>query len=276
VAEADGTLHALGSTYSRENDALYEGLSRAGIRLVTLAPVLRHGVFPLVEIVQSLMDMGEWGMNAPVEIEFAVNLDASRGRPKEFGFLQMRPLALSREWEELEIEAERERLVCRCGSVMGNGKIDTVRDIVVVAPDRFERARSAEVAQELAQINARMHAAGTPYVLLGVGRWGSRDPWLGVPVTWDQISGARAIVESGFRDIHVTPSQGSHFFQNIVSFNVGYFSVNPGQGDDFVDWAWLAAQPAVHETPFVRHLRFDAPVVVKMNGKKNQGVILKP
>jgi hypothetical protein len=159
---------------------------------------------------------------------------------------------------------------------MGNGKVDTVRDLVVVAPDRFERGKSAEVAQHLAQLNAELRAAGVSYVLIGAGRWGSRDPWLGVPVTWDQISGARAIVEAGFRDIHVTPSQGSHFFQNIVSFNVGYFTVNPGHDDDFVDWDWLAAQAAVRDTPFVRHLRFDSPIIVKMNGRKNQGVILKP
>jgi hypothetical protein len=215
-------------------------------------------------------------MNAPVEIEFAVSLQASRGHPREFAFLQMRPLALSREWEELELEDDRAGLICRSSSVMGNGKIDAVRDLIVVDPDRFERGKSLDVAQHLAQLNGEMRAANVPYILLGVGRWGSRDPWLGVPVTWEQISGARAIVEAGFRDIHVTPSQGSHFFQNIVSFNVGYFTVNPGQGDDFVDWEWLAARPAVRETAFVRHLRFDAPIVVKMNGKKNQGVILKP
>jgi hypothetical protein len=222
------------------------------------------------------MDMGEWGMNAPVEIEFAVNLDRSRGRAREFAFLQMRPLALSREGEALDVDGLDAELICRSGSVMGNGKIDTVRDLVVVAPDRFDRGKSAEVAQELAQLNATLQAAGTPYVLIGVGRWGSRDPWLGVPVTWEQISGARAIVETSFRDLHVTPSQGSHFFQNIVSFNVGYFTLNPGVGGDFIDWGWLAAQRAVGETAFVRHLRFDAPIVVKMNGKKNQGVILKP
>jgi CheY-like chemotaxis protein len=276
IAEADGVLHAMASTYSRENDALYDGLSRLGTRVVTFAPMLKHEVFPLADVVQALMDMGEWGMNAPVEIEFAVNLDSARGRPREFAFLQMRPLALSREGEELDVEGLDAELICRSGSVMGNGKIDSVRDLVVVAPDRFDRGKSTEVAQEVAQLNAAMQAAGTPYVLIGVGRWGSRDPWLGVPVTWEQISGARAIVEASFRDLHVTPSQGSHFFQNIVSFNVGYFTLNPGVGGDRIDWEWLASQRAERETAFVRHLRFDRPVVVKMNGKRNQGVILKP
>jgi CheY-like chemotaxis protein len=277
TAEADGTLHAVGSTYSRENDAIYEGLSRPGVRLVSFAPILRHGTFPLPEIVTALMDMGKWGMNAPVEIEFAVNLHVPRGARKRFAFLQMRPLALSREWEELQLgDVETERLICRSANVLGNGKIDTVRDLVVVGAESFDRGRSADAAQQIAQFNAALQAEGVPYLLIGVGRWGSRDPWLGVPVNWDQISGARVIVEAGFRDLHVTPSQGSHFFQNIVSFNVGYFTVNPGVGDDFVDWEWLASRPSVRETSYVRHLRFEEPVVIKMNGKRNQGVILKP
>jgi hypothetical protein len=132
------------------------------------------------------------------------------------------------------------------------------------------------VAQELARINGRLSSEGVAYLLIGVGRWGSRDPWLGIPVAWDQISGARAIVEAGFRDMRVTPSQGTHFFQNITSFDVGYFTVNPDAGDGFVDWEWLAAQPASLTTRFVRHLRFDAPVAVHMNGKRNEGVIFKP
>jgi CheY-like chemotaxis protein len=277
LAEADGTLHAVGSTYSRENDAIHDGLSRAGVRLVSFAPILKHGTFPLAEILKGLMEMGEWGMNAPVEIEFAVKLAVPAGAAKQFAFLQMRPLALSREWEELELgDLDPGGLVCRSANVLGNGRIDTVRDLVVVDAERFDRGRSADAAQEIAQFNAALQAEGIPYLLIGVGRWGSRDPWLGIPVNWDQISGARVIVEAGFRDLHVTPSQGSHFFQNIVSFNVGYFTVNPGVGDDFVDWDWLASRPAVRETSCVRHLRFDEPVVIKMNGKRNQGLILKP
>ncbi len=244
-AEADGTLHAVGSTYSRENDAIYDGLSRPGTRVVSFAPILKHETFPLANVIKALMEMGEWGMNAPVEIEFAVNLRVPRGAPKQFAFLQMRPLALSREGEELDLgDVDSERALCHSANVLGNGRIDNVRDLVVVDADRFDRARSADAAQEIAQLNAALAGEGTPYFLIGVGRWGSRDPWLGIPVTWDQISGARAIVETGFKDLHVTPSQGSHFFQNIVSFNVGYFTVNPGVGSDRIDWEWLAAQPA--------------------------------
>jgi CheY-like chemotaxis protein len=273
VAEADGTLAAVASTYSSEDDAVFDGLSRPGVRLVSFAPVLKHGVFPLPAILDELLRVGSEGMCLPVEIEFAVTLS----QPPEFGFLQMRPLALSHELEELDLgEIRAQDMLCHASSVLGNGHIEGLRDLVVVDYDRFDRARSRDAAQEVAQMNSELVSARTPYVLVGVGRWGSADPWLGVPVTWDQISGARVIVESGFKDLKVAPSQGTHFFQNLTSFQVGYFTVNPDVGDGFVDWAWLAAQPAVREGTFVRHIRLPAPVDVRMNGRKREGVIKKP
>ena len=212
-----------------------------------------------------------------MELEFAVNLSTARDRPKEFGFLQLRPLALSREQVEIELgDVDEAKVVCWSPKVLGNGKIDDVRDLVVVDIHRFDRGKSQEVASEVTRLNAELTAQATPYILIGVGRWGSRDPFLGIPVTWGQIAGARAIVEAGFKDFTVTPSQGSHFFQNLTSGNVGYFTVNPEVGEGLVDWGWLAAQPAVQEGPFTRHLRFEQPIVVKMDGRKSRGVILKP
>jgi hypothetical protein len=160
--------------------------------------------------------------------------------------------------------------------VLGNGRIDDVRDLVVVDYDRFDRTKSHVAADEVADFNAHLSSRGTSYVLIGVGRWGSADPFLGIPVTWDQISGARVIVETGFKDFRVTPSQGTHFFQNLTANNVGYFTVNPELGDGFIDWAWLSAQPVVSEKSCVRHLSFPDPVVIKMNGRRNEGIILKP
>ena len=270
AAEADGTLGAVASTYSPENDAIYDGVSRAGIRVVSFAEILKHDSFPLAAVLDRLLEIGHWGMGGPVEIEFAVDLAA-----RELAFLQLRPLALSREMLEVVIgELAPDRLICRSSRVLGNGRIDDVRDVIVVDRQRFARASSRQVAAELAQCNAEL--SGRPYLLIGVGRWGSADPWLGIPVTWEQISGARVIVEAGFADLEVTPSQGTHFFQNLTSFNVGYFTINPDAGEGFVAWDWLAAQPAVRETGYVRHLRFDQPGVVKMNGKQGEGVILKP
>src|SRR6185503_17497937 len=140
----------------------------------------------------------------------------------------------------------------------------------------YERARSREVAHEIARYNAELSAARRPYLLIGVGRWGSADPWLGIPVTWEQIAGARVIVEAGFRDFRVTPSQGSHFFQNLTSFGVGYFTVNADVGEGFVRWDWLAKAPEASRRFGARHLRFDPPLVVRMNGARQQGVIYKP
>ncbi len=277
VAERDGTLAAVGSTYSAENHAVYDGLSRPGIRLVTFAPILKHGVFPLSEILASLLDVGSRGMNRPAEIEFAGRISADPGRPHEFGFLQMRPLVVAHETENLDIqEAPPEALICRSTEVLGNGLVDTIQDAVVVDFHRFDRAMSREAAVEIARFNAELSEAGRPYLLIGVGRWGSTDPWLGIPVTWDQIAGARVIVESGFRDFRVTPSQGSHFFQNLTSFQIGYFTVNADFGEGFIDWDWIASQPAEGQMRFVRHLRFESPLVVKMNGRMNKGLIYKP
>jgi len=277
AAEADGTLATVASTYSPENDAVYDGLSRPGPRLVTFAPILKHGLFPLAPVLETLMKAGEDGMGTAVEIEFAVNLAPPPGRPREFGFVQLRPLSVMRETEALDLgEVEPERVLCRSVRVLGNGRVEGLRDLVVVDFQRFERSRSREAAAEVARLNGLLQAAGTPYLLVGVGRWGSRDPWLGIPVTWDQVSGASVIVEAGLRDLKVTPSQGTHFFQNLTSFNVGYFTVNPETGDGAIDWDWLYARPALSVAEHVRHVRLEAPVLVLMNGKKNEGLVLKP
>jgi len=275
VAEADGTLHAVASTYSADNHAVYDGLSRPGSRVVTFAPMLKHNLFPLASILEALVRAGEDALGNPVEIEFAVSANAED--PAEFGFLQIRPLTLSRDHQDLTIgEIDPSQIISRSTKVLGNGRIENLQDIIVVDSQRFERSRSQEVARIVAQFNAKLNAENRPYLLIGVGRWGSNDPWLGIPVEWDEISGARAIVEAGFRDFRVTPSQGSHFFQNLTAFQVGYFTVNPDAGEGSLDWQWLAEQPAVEEEGCVRHLQFAQPLRIVMNSKAGQGVIFKP
>lgn len=277
TAETDETLRNLGSTYSIDNHVVYDGLSRPGTRIVSFAPILKHGVFPLPAILDQLTRIGEDAFGRPVEIEFAVRFAQGQNDPASFGFLQIRPLVLSRESEELRMEdVDPERLICQSAQVLGNGRIEDLHDIVVVDFHRFERVRSQEVAEGVARMNAELNASGTPYILIGVGRWGSNDPWLGIPVEWDEISGARVIVEAGFRDFRVTPSQGSHFFQNLTAFQVGYFTVNPDVGEGFVDWQWLGSQSAIEEAEYVRHLRFDDPLLVVMNGKNSRGMLFKP
>jgi hypothetical protein len=277
VAERDGTLAALGSTYSRENDAIYDGISRPGVRLVSFAPVLKYEVFPLAPILSRLLEVSVEAAGGHVEIEFAVNLSTPPGQPKEFGFLQLRPVAAPLGRGRVEIgDVDDVDTVCRSESVLGNGVLENIRDVVVVDYARYERGKSRVVAQEVARYNALLLEQGRPFILVGVGRWGSSDPLLGIPVTWEQIAGAKVIVEAGFRDFKVQPSQGTHFFQNLVANNIGYFTANPDTGDGWVDWAWLAQQPAASEKSYTRHLCFEEALLVKMNGNRNEGVVMKP
>jgi hypothetical protein len=276
-AEADGVLDGLGSTYSVENDAVYDGLSRIGPRLVTFAPILKHAEFPLADLLNVLTEMGTWGTGSDVEVEFAVNLSTPAGEPLEFGFLQMRPQAMADDVVDWKMEdVDPARVICRSKRVLGSGKIRALKDLLVVDYRNFDRSRSREAAQEVSRLNAKLVAEGTTYVLVGVGRWGSADPFLGIPVTWDQIAGARVIIEAGFRDLCVTPSQGTHFFHNLTSLNVGYFTVNPESGDGQLDWDWLFDRPALEIGAFFRHIRLPEPLTVLMNGKKQEGVILRP
>ncbi len=276
VAEQDGVLTWLGSTYLPDDDRVVEGISRPGVRLVSFAPVLRGGTPPVAEVLAFLLEECSRGTAGPVEIEFAGNLGRGDARRPELAFLQLRPLALTMESEEVAIgEVSDRELVCRSDRVLGNGRIDDIVDLVVVDAQRFERSRSVEVAQTVGAFNAQLQKHGRPYILIGAGRWGSADPFLGIPVGWHQVAGARVIVETGLRDLRVTPSQGTHFFQNLTSCHVGYFTVNAEAGEGWVDWEWLRQQPAVGERDGVRHVRLAAPVVVVMSGKKGKGVVLK-
>ncbi|OGU77237.1 MAG: histidine kinase [Ignavibacteria bacterium RBG_16_34_14] len=275
-SEADGTLYSVGSTYSSEDEAVYDGISRSGIRVVTFSPILKHKMFPLPEILNMLLSLGTWGMGSPVEIEFAVNLSVPSDKSKEFAMLQMRPLVISRELDELKIDFVPEDLICQSSQVLGNGATNGIYDLVLVDNNKFDRGKSKAIAIEIARLNSKLINERKSYVLIGIGRWGSLDPWLGIPVTWDQISGAAAIVESGFKDFEVEPSQGSHFFQNITSFRVGYFTVDASHKIGFINWDWLLSQPSIEELEFTRHLQFQTPISVRINGHKNLGIIIKP
>lgn len=277
AAEEDQTLNYSGSTYSPENDAVYDGISRSGRRAVTFAPILKYNIFPLPEILEALLEIGSWGMGSPIEIEFAVNMNVPKGEPKEFALVQMRPLVVRHEMEELDLgRANRNELLCQSSGALGHGIINDVYDLVVVDIDKFDRSKSKETALEVSYFNSKLINEQSPYILIGVGRWGSLDPWLGIPVTWDQIAGACVIVETSFKDFNVAPSQGSHFFQNITSFKVGYFTINYLEPDGFVDWDWLKNQTPLEELKYVKRINFNSPIIAKINGRQNKGVIYKP
>ena len=279
IADAmkDGTLNLTGSTYSIDNNILYDGVDKDGPKLFTMSSILKYKIFPLPEILELLLDMGNWGTGAPVEIEFAVNLTVQNEKPKEFALLQMRPLVVSNEIEELELDSfDKNSLMIKSEQVLGHGVIKDIRDIVCVDLNKFDRKNTREVAHEIAQYNAILLKSKIPYLLIGVGRWGTLDPWLGIPVTWEQINGARAIVESNFTDFNVTPSQGSHFFQNLTSFKVGYFTINEMDEQGFIDWAWINEQNIFDNKEFTKHIRLDKSLLIKINGHKSKGIIIKP
>lgn len=275
-AEADGTLAPVASTYMPDNDAVYDGIARRGVRLVTMAGVLKTDYFPLPGLLRELLALGNRALAAPIELEFAAQPAAGPGETSEFAVLQIRPLVVGREAIDLDRRAiDEARVLVRSDAALGNGAIEDLVDLVFVHPARFDRGRTPDVALELRNLNERLAAEGRSYLLIGPGRWGSRDRWLGIPVAWSDISAARVIVETALADIAVEPSQGSHFFHNLTSFEVGYFTAHEDRDGAKVDWDWLLAQPVLAETEFLRHLRLPAPLAVYLDGRHGRGVVLR-
>ncbi len=276
-AEADGSLAYVGSTYSPDNDKVYDGTSREGIKIVTMAPILKSRIFPLAEIIRFLLQMGSSGMNSPVEIEFAAELDPDSKEPNEFGFLQIRPMAANTFMEEISLQnLEREKIFCQSNQALSNGRNKTIKDIIFVRPDTFDRAQTPVIADQVGRFNDFFRMQGRSYLLLGPGRWGTADRWLGVPTKWDQISAARVIIEATYGDFSVTPSFGTHFFQNLIAFQIGYLTINKTDGLNSIDWDWLNAQSVVRETEYIRHVVLDKPIEVIIDGRRGRGVIMKP
>jgi hypothetical protein len=277
VAEEHGTLWPVGSVYSRENDIIYDGIGRSGVRLVTFAHILKSEIFPLARILDLLLNLGSAVMSCPVEIEFAVNLEPDEGEAKQFGFLQLRPLVVGREQEDIDLEnLDQRQVICYSSKALGNGRVDGVHDVVYVKPETFVAAKTRTIAQEVGQLNETLKAQDKPYILIGPGRWGSSDSWLGVPVAWGQISGARVIVEASIEGFIIEPSQGSHFFQNLTAFSVGYFSLDPASKKDRVDWEWLASRQTATETEHLRHVTVRDPLEIRIDGRTSNGAILQP
>lgn len=275
-AYKDGTLYFTGSTFSQDDEKVYDGINRDGVLIFTMAAILKHKYFPLPEILELLLEMGSWGTASPVEIEFAVNLSVPEGKPKEFGFLQMRPLVINHELEEIDVDVySEENILCKSENVLGHGVIKDIKDIIFVDKQNFNRKSTVEIAKEISQFNSQLLNSVSPYLLIGLGRWGSLDPWLGIPVTWENINGASAIVETNFIDYPVELSQGSHFFQNLTSFKVGYFTVHDNFDSSFIDWNWLLSQNIFQQKRFTRHIKLQKPLLIKIDGLKGRGIILK-
>ncbi|MDD2328148.1 MAG: PEP/pyruvate-binding domain-containing protein [bacterium] len=275
-AEKEGPLRFVASTYDPQDQVIRDGYYEGGRKIISFANILQHDLFPLNEILEKLLRAGQKEMGRPVEIEFAV--DIRDNQFAAFYVLQIRPIVDSREvvHENLEKVAP-EQTILYSRNALGNGISSDVKDLVYVKSAAFNASHNPLIAREIEQINRSFMDAGSNYVLVGPGRWGSSDPWLGIPVKWPHISQARVIVESGMENYRIEPSQGTHFFQNLTSFGVGYFTVNPFlENDGFFDESYLNSLPALQESQYIRHVRFEQPICIKINGKKRIGVVLKP
>jgi CheY-like chemotaxis protein len=276
-AMADNSLRYVASTYDFENNMIRDGVDQPGSKVVAFSNILKYNTFPLAEILDSMLEIGQQEMGSPVEIEFAANLDVPAGKPPVFSFLQIRPIVMSDQRVTFTIDhVPEEKTIVSSNSALGNGIVNNLFDVVYVKPDSFKASDSLKIAADLDRINSGFLAGKRNYILIGPGRWGSSDPWLGIPIKWPQISEARIIIESGLENYRVDPSQGTHFFQNLTTFRVGYFTVNPYSHDGFYDIDFLKAQTPLYEDEYLCHVRFDSPLLVYIDGRKNKGVILKP
>ncbi|HOW50646.1 MAG TPA: PEP/pyruvate-binding domain-containing protein [bacterium] len=276
-AEKHGVLHHLASVYDLENHRIQPGLSARGPRILNFANILKYDHLPLARTLEILLEVGEKSLGNPVEIEYAIDLDTDRTGKPTFYLLQLKPLI--QKFEDVSIRPEelaRDSLALHTDRAMGNGRDDTVYDLIFVDPDRFNSGETVEMAAELEELNAALKAEGRKCILIGFGRWGTRDRWLGIPVQFNQISQARAMVEAGLENFQVDSSLGSHFFHNITSMNIGYFTIDWRNKEHFIDWDWLRSLTPHRTTPHLRHIRSDKPFEILMDGRKGISVIRKP
>ena len=277
LKDADGSLKYIVSTYDPYDQIIRDGYYPGGRKILSFVNILQHDVFPLADTLDQILRIGQQEMGRPVEIEFAVNMDPSDHTRATFYLLQIRPIVDNKEIMDEDLSlVKNEETILSSTSVLGHGIVGDVQDIIYVKTGAFNSSNNQLIAYEIEKMNRSFTDQEKGYVLVGPGRWGSSDSWLGIPVKWPHISNARVIVECGLENYRVDPSQGTHFFQNLTSFGVGYFTVNPFKGDGWFDEAFLNAQPAVEETEYLRHVHFDAPITIKMDGKKSLGVVLKP
>ncbi len=276
-SEKHGVLKYVGSTYSADNDRIYSGIGRKGPRLITFDPILKSKIFPLAEILQYLLRLGSSAMNVPVEIEFAVEINPDPDKANEFRFLQIRPMMVEAFVEDISVyDGERDQILCKSDQALSNGRIDDVRDIVFVRSDNFDRANMVHMVDHIGRYNQAFNDEKKPYMLVGPGRWGTADRWLGIPTKWEHISAARVIVEAAYGNFVVDPSFGTHFFQNLITFQIGYLTINTSNETNFFDWDWLNSIEPVSQTEYVRHVRLEHPLNILIDGRCGKAVVFKP
>ncbi len=277
LAEEHGTLQQVGSVYSPRHHEVFDGVSEPGIRLVTMAPLFKDPEINLAKALTFMMRVGEAGLSCPVEVEFAANIDPEHDRPVELNILQIRPMVIDQGRDRVDVERlDRANALCVSSNALGHGIFEDIRDIIYVRQDTFARRATRTIADEIGALNVELKAENRSFILIGPGRWGSADPRLGIPVSWGQISKVSCIVETPLTDLRVSPSQGSHFFQNITSFGIGYFTVDSDSETSFLNTKWLDAVEARTTTRHIRHVVFDEPLDVFVDSSTGVGAVMKP
>ncbi|MEI7896839.1 MAG: PEP/pyruvate-binding domain-containing protein [bacterium] len=273
-AEMHGTLKHLASVYSLENDRISAGLRDMGPRVVNFADILKYNYIPMAKTIEVVLDVVKEALGSPVEIEFAIDLNKDENYKASFYLLQIKPLIGNVADFEVDMaKIEKDEILLYSEKEMGNGMIDTIDEVVFVDPETFDKGKTVEMAAEIEKINAEMGKAGKKYILIGPGRWGTRDRWIGIPVVWPQISNAKVIVETSLEGFPLDASSGSHFFHNVTSMNVGYFCVQPELSDSYIRYEVLKAQKDIRKTEYFSIVKFEKPLTVRMDGKKRISVI---
>lgn len=275
-AETEFPVMTLASTYIPEEHRIRDTAYVKGPKILTFAQILKYNIFPLPGLLSDLLELGRKGMGCPIEIEFSINFNPDKNKKNSFYLLQMRPMVADEERFDVQITRdEYERAFCRSNQALGNGKNENIADIVYVKPDDFRPESTLQMSEEIGRINAGLLKEKRPYLLVGPGRWGSADRWLGIPVQWRNISGVGAIIELRNEKLKADPSQGSHFFQNITSLGIHYITLTEGEdSEDHFDWNLVHSLPTVQETTFLRHVRLKKPLLLKIDGRKSQCVII--
>ena len=268
------SMRYVSSTWDAENQRITDSSFVEGRKIITFSQILKYDTIPLAQIICDLLEMGEKEMRCPVEMEFAVDMDVPYGSEKTFNFLQIRPIVDSQANASLDwSKVDTHDALVYAENALGLGAIDDVFDVIYVRNEAFDSAHTQQIADEIDRLNTSMRNEKRSYVLIGPGRWGSSDPWLGIPVRWTSISEAKVIVECGLEDFRIEPSQGTHFFQNLTSFGVGYMTIAPYMGDGSFDSARLDAMDAVYESQWIRQVRFPHRLHIYVDGRKNRGII---
>ena len=273
-AENDNSLKMLASTYDFQNNRLRDGTARKGKRIITFSSILKYSMFPLSEIIKTILKMGEDSMNVPIEIEFAVNLDTKENDPKLFSFLQIRPIVKGLEGSETDVNIDNSKnIIIYSEKAMGNGVYKNIQDLIYIKPETFDPGKTKLMGEMIGKLNSQFDNTGKNYVLIVPGRLGSTDPWLGIPIHWTDISHARIITEAGTDNFRVEPSQGTHFFQNITSLGCAYLTINPYVNDGIFDLDILSKMDSEFENEFIRHICFENPMDIRVDGRSGKAIV---